>query len=65
MVTSLRPADGGSSMAEVIRGEASGGRLKTLAPQLREPVVLPAPAEAGGRSDGLRALREPGAGPSA
>jgi len=41
MVTSLRPADGGSSMAEIIRGEAPGGRLSALAPQLRGPVVLP------------------------
>jgi len=41
MVTSLRPADGGASMAEIIRGEAPGGRLNALAPQLRGPVVLP------------------------
>jgi len=41
MITSLRPADGGSSMAEIIRGEAPGGRLNALAPQLRGPVVLP------------------------
>ncbi|MFC5731466.1 MULTISPECIES: alpha/beta fold hydrolase [Nocardioides] len=40
MVTSLRPADGGSSMAEIISGEAPTDRLRALAPQLRGPVVL-------------------------
>lgn len=43
MVTSLRPADGGSSIAEIIRGEtgAGGDRLQAIVPQLRGPIVIP------------------------